>query len=67
MENQNYKLTQEQLEVFKKYNLPVNEKLAYQKSPNLIESLILSQQGKNGAEIERIMGQDRFSAAMANR
>ncbi len=60
-------LTAEQIEVFKRYNLPVNEKLAYRKSPNLIESLILTQQGKNGSQKKEIMGQEKFSAAMANR
>jgi hypothetical protein len=61
------KLQPEQVEVFKKYNLPVNETLAEGRSPNLIEALILSQQGKNGNEVRNIMGMERFLAAMANR
>ena len=59
------KLQPEQIEVFKKYNLPVDNK-ALEMSPARIELWILLQQKKSSKEILRIMGSKGHLDAMAN-
>jgi hypothetical protein len=60
------KLQQEQIEVFKKYNLPTDKK-ALEMSPARIELWILWKQNRSSEEVLKIMGSRKYHDAMANR